>query len=403
MISISEALDHIRAQVRPLPSESVPLHQALDHVLAEDVASDVDSPPHDKSIVDGYAIRCADIAQAGTTLNVIEEVVAGAVPQQAVVAGTATRIMTGAPVPKGADAVVMVEQTEIVGRDRVRISAERITPGRNIMRRAASMRRGETVLQAGHRLRPMEIGLLAEVGRSQVLVVRRPRVAVLPTGDELVSPAEIPAAGQIRNSNGAMLLAAVRRAGGESIELGIGRDNRDSLRRLIGEGLQHDMLLISGGVSAGVLDLVPGVLAELGVRQIFHKVNIKPGKPLWFGVLETGGSAKLVFGLPGNPVSSLVCFELFVRPALRALAGYGFQPRESLIAQLGDDFQQRGERVAYHPARLSGEAGSMVVEPLLWQGSGDLRTLVKANSLIRFDAGERLFKADEPVEGVLLD
>lgn len=403
MISIDEALEHIRAHTHSLPAVCVPLEQALGCVLAEDVASDVDSPPHDKSVVDGYAVRTVDIEQPGATLTVVEEVVAGGVPQRAVTAGAATRIMTGAPVPDGADAVVMVEQTELVGNNNVRINAHRMTSGRNIMRRAVSMRRGETVLQAGHVLRPMEIGLLAEVGRSEVPVFQQPRVAVLPTGDELVSPAEIPAAGQIRNSNGAMLLAAVRRAGAEPVDLGIGRDNRDSLRRLIGDGLEQDMLLISGGVSAGVLDLVPGVLAELGVRQVFHKVNIKPGKPIWFGVLEAGGGAKLIFGLPGNPVSSLVCFELFVRPALRAMAGHPFQPREAIIAQLGDDFQQRGERVAYHPARLSGEAGSMVVEPLSWQGSGDLRTLAKANSLIRFDAGDRLFKEDEPVEVVWLD
>lgn len=403
MISINEALDHIRAQAQALPTERVPLHEALDHVLAEDAASDVDSPPHDKSVVDGYAVRCADIAQPGATLNVVEEVVAGAVPQRAVVVGAATRIMTGAPLPDGADAVVMVEQTERIGSDRVRINAEGITPGRNIMRRAASMRRGETVLRAGHALRPMEVGLLAEVGRSQVLAVRRPRVAVLPTGDELVPPAEVPAAGQIRNSNGAMILAAVRRAGGEPIDLGIGRDNRDSLRRLIGQGLQHDMLLISGGVSAGVLDLVPSVLAELGVRQVFHKVNVKPGKPLWFGVLEADGPTRLVFGLPGNPVSSLVCFELFVQPALRALAGQPFEPRVTVTARLTADFQQRGERVAYHPAQVSHATGWLSAAPLSWQGSGDLRTWAAANALIRFDAGDRLFKAGEQVEVVPLD
>ncbi|HEV3339919.1 MAG TPA: gephyrin-like molybdotransferase Glp [Pirellulales bacterium] len=403
MISIEEALNQIRAHVRPLASERVPLADALDRVLAQDVASDIDSPPHDKSIVDGYAVRSADLSSPATTLSVLEEIVAGAVPKQAVVAGTATRIMTGAPVPAGADAVVMVEQTELVGKDRVRIEFQRIAPGQNIMPRAASMRRDETVLQAGRALRPMEIGLLAEVGQSEVSVLRRPRVAVLPTGNELVSPAEIPAAGQIRNSNGVMLLSAVRRAGGEPTDLGVGRDDRGSLRRLIAGGLHGDMLLISGGVSAGVLDLVPAVLAELGVRQVFHKVNIKPGKPLWFGVLETDGTAKLVFGLPGNPVSSLVCFELFVRPATRALAGHPFEPRPMAAARLSADFQQRGDRVTYHPARLHRSAGSTSAEPLLSKGSGDLRTLAAADGLIRFDSGTRLFKAGETVEIVTLD
>ena len=402
MISIDDALNEIRAQVRPLAGERVPLAEALDRVLAEDVASDVDSPPHDKSIVDGYAVRSADVPSPASLFSILEEVVAGGVPTRAVVPGTATRIMTGAPLPEGADAVVMVEQTKLVDPGRVRIDVPRITAGQNIMPRAASMRRGETVLEVGHWVRPAEIGLLAEVGRSHVLVFRRPRVAVLPTGNELVSPAEVPAAGQIRNSNGAMLLAAVRRAGGEATDLGIGRDDRESLRRLMGEGLQADVLLISGGVSAGVLDLVPAVLAELGVRQVFHKINLKPGKPLWFGVLQRDGARTLVFGLPGNPVSSLVCFELFVRPALRAMTGLVFEARAAIAARLSTDFQQRGERVSYHPARLDRSAAA-TVEPLLWKGSGDLRTLALANALIRFGAGTALFKSGANVEVVPLD
>jgi molybdopterin molybdotransferase len=199
-----------------------------------------------------------------------------------------------------------------------------------------------------------------------------------------------------------MLLAAVRRSGGEATDLGIGRDDRESLRRLIGEGLRSDVLLISGGVSAGVLDLVPGVLAELGVRQVFHKINLKPGKPLWFGVLETDGATRLVFGLPGNPVSSLVCFELLVRPALRAMSGLTFGPQVTIAARLSVDFQQRGDRITYHPARLE-RSSAAAVEPLLWKGSGDLRTLTAANALIRFDTGTALFKSGETVEVVPLD
>lgn len=407
MISIDQALDHIRAHVRPLLSERLTLGQALGRVLAEDIASDVDSPPHDKSVVDGYAVRSADIAPAETILTVIEEVVAGAVPQRAVAAGMAMRIMTGAPLPEGADAVVMVERTEAIGSGagdlgQVRMQAERIKAGQNIVRRASSMHRGETVLRAGHVLRPMEIGLLAEVGRTEVEVFQRPTVAVLSTGNELVPPGDVPSAGQIRNSNGAMLLAAVRRAGGDEADLGIGRDDRDSLRRLMADGLHCDVLLISGGVSAGVLDLVPAVLAELDVRQVFHKVNVKPGKPLWFGVHEAGGSNRLVFGLPGNPVSSLVCFELFVQPALAALTGHPFQPRATVSARLTADFTQRGDRVAYIPARLHGGAGLASVEPLAGQGSGDLRTLTAANALIRFDAGNRTFPSDEIVAVIRL-
>jgi molybdopterin molybdotransferase len=404
MISIDEALAHIASHVRPLTATTVCLHEALDRVLAEDVASDVDSPPHDKSIVDGYAVRSADVRICHTQLAVVEEVVAGDIPHQAVAAGAATRIMTGAPLPEGADAVVMVEQTEPVA-DRsplgqVLIRTGRVTSGQNIMRRASSMRQGETVLSAGHWLRPLEIGLLAEVGRTEIAVVRQPRVAVLSTGNELVPPGETPTAGQIRNSNGAMLLACVQRAGADAVDLGIGRDDRPSLTERMRDGLQSDVLLVSGGVSAGVLDLVPSVLSELGVRPVFHKVAVKPGKPLWFGVLETDSMTRLVFGLPGNPVSSLVCFELFVRPALAAMSGRPFLAAPIRTARLVSGFDQRGERVTYYPAVLGEGDGAPAVEPLSWKGSGDLRTLASANALIRFPAGTRRFEPGEVVEAV---
>lgn len=397
MLAIDQALTEIAAHVRPLTAARVSLADALGRVLAEDVASDVDSPPHDKSVVDGYALRAADVRADGQTLTVIEEIVAGAVPRQTVTAGTAARIMTGAPLPDGADAVVMVERTALVDPATVRLAQQQIVAGQNIVRRAASMRRGETVLCAGHQLRPIEVGLLAEVGRHEVLVFQRPKVAVLATGNELVSPAEVPTAGQIRNSNGAILLAAVRGVGSEGVELGIGRDDRESLGRLMIDGLQSDVLVISGGVSAGVLDLVPGVLAELGVRQVFHKVNIKPGKPLWFGVHAAGGASKLVFGLPGNPVSSLVCFELFVRPALRAMAGQAFSPRATIPARLAAPFQHRGDRPTFYPAKATADGHGYTVAPLAWQGSGDLRTLASANAFIHFAAQEKAYLAGDIV------
>jgi molybdopterin molybdotransferase len=231
----------------------------------------------------------------------------------------------------------------------------------------------------------------------EVEVARRPRVAVLATGNELVPPADLPASGQIRNSNGAMLVSAVGRADCLPVDLGIGRDEPQSLVRLITDGLQADVLLISGGVSAGVLDLVPGVLAGLGVRQVFHKVRVKPGKPVWFGVREAPAAATLVFGLPGNPVSSLVCFELFVRPALRALGGGRFEPLTPLNAALTRGFEHRGERPTYHPGSLTLGDDGWNVEPLAWQGSGDLRALASANALIHFVAGERSYLAGDMV------
>jgi molybdopterin molybdotransferase len=397
MIEVAEALDRVLAGARQKSPVKLTLADALDLMLAEDVASDVDSPPHDKALMDGYAVIAADLAGGEAELDVLEEVTAGAVPTRAVHAGAATRIMTGAPLPNGADAVVMVEQTESLAGSRVRIAAPKVALGQNIMRRAASLRKGAVVLRAGQRLRPIEIGLLAEVGRAEALVIPRPEAAVLSTGNELVPPEVVPAAGQIRNSNGPMLCAQVERAGGRAVNLGIGRDDEVELRRLVSQGLKRDVLVLSGGVSAGVLDLVPRVLAAEGVEQVFHKVNLKPGKPVWFGVREDGGQRTLVFGLPGNPVSSLVCFELFVRPALDALAGRSATEPAPRTARLTREHQQRGDRPTYWPAATERRNGELFVTPLDWRGSGDLCTLASADCLIHFPPGDRQYTAGDEV------
>jgi molybdopterin molybdotransferase len=394
MLSVDDALQLVLSQVRTLGPRNVRLADALGCVLAESVVSDIDSPPHDKSIVDGYAIIAASIMPPPKPLVVIEEVTAGAVPQRKVEPGTATRIMTGAPLPNGADAVVMVEQTRLEG-DQVAILQPTVKPGQNIMRRAASMSRGQTVLQAGKVIRPIEAGLLAEVGCAEADVVPRPTVSVLATGNELVEHAAHPASGQIRNSNGPMLAALAQAAGIVVTSSQIARDTEVDLRRAIEAGLRGDVLVISGGVSAGVLDLVPKVLGDLGVEQVFHKVDLKPGKPLWFGVRRHAtGNQTLVFGLPGNPVSSLVCFELFVRPAIQKLRGLPPTGLRRTTARLTCDHQQRGDRPTYWPARLADHG----VTPLAWQGSGDLRTLADANCLAFFPGGERLFGVGETVE-----
>lgn len=408
MLSVAEALAAIEQAAKPKAAASLPVAACLGLTLAEDVASDVDSPPHDKSIVDGYAVVAADLAGGEASLTVLEEVVAGKLPTKRVERGTATRIMTGAPLPDGAEGVVMVEQTELAPGaggplGQVTIRTAKFTPGQNIMRRAASLRAGDVVLRAGHRLRPIEIGLLAEVGRTAVLAVPQPAVAILPTGDELVEPGQQPAPGQIRNSNGPMLAASVRRAGGTPLELPIGRDEREALRERIAAGLQADVLLLSGGVSAGVLDLVPEVLAELGVRKVFHKVSVKPGKPLWFGMHDRGQSQTLVFGLPGNPVSSLVCFELFVRPALSRLGGRAFAGLAAVSARLASEFVHRGDRPTYHPALLDESPEGATVEPLRWHGSADLRGLASANALVHFPGGDRTFSAGERLETFRLE
>jgi molybdopterin molybdotransferase len=396
MLTVDEALRLVLDHTEPLPPQPVELTGALGHVLAEPVFSDIDSPPHHKSIVDGYALVAADALAPGVKLAVLEEITAGAVPTRTIERGTATRIMTGAPLPPGADAVVMVEKTEPLG-DLVQINEVPVRAGQNIMRRATSLAKGQTVLKAGKLLRAIEVGLLAEVGRPVVSTFPSPRVAIIATGNELVEAAAIPAAGQIRNSNGPLLVGLVEQAGGTPVNLGIARDNAADLRAKIAAALSHDVVVLSGGVSAGVLDLVPQVLADLGALQVFHKVNLKPGKPLWFGTKPgAGGQGRtLVFGLPGNPVSTLVSFELFVRPALQRLRGGAPAGLPRIKARLAGQHQQRGDRPTYWPAQT--QSGGTVTL-LNWKGSGDLWTLADADCLAFFPPGERLFAIGEEIE-----
>jgi molybdopterin molybdotransferase len=253
-------------------------------------------------------------------------------------------------------------------------------------------------------LRAIEIGLLAEVGAAEVAVTPRPRVAILPTGDELVDVRQTPSAGQVRNSNGPLLAAAVAGAGGEAWPLGLAPDERKRLSELVAQGLEADVLLLSGGVSAGVLDLVPEVLAAAGVRRVFHRVRLRPGKPLWFGVCEHAVRRTLVFGLPGNPVSSLVGFELFVRPALEALSGCvaAKDDARNVSALLSQPYTHRGDRPTYQPAQLLHGPDGLRVTPLPWQGSADLRALVAADCLACFPAGDRAYEVGERMDVLLL-
>jgi molybdopterin molybdotransferase len=400
MLSVAAALETVLAHARPLEAVRLPTLAAAGLFLAEDICSDIDSPPHDKSMMDGYALTAQDLAQPQIELAVVEEITAGAMPIKSLSPGTTARIMTGAPIPSGAAGVVMVERCELTAGteaspERVRILDTRLPQNGNIMRRASSLARGQTVLRAGTQIRPIEVGVLAEVGRTEVLVHRRPRVAVMTSGNELVTPDDVPAPGQIRNSNNAMITAFAQRAGAEATNLGIARDEAQAIRALVDRGLQYDVLVLSGGVSAGVLDLVPSVLRDAGVKEKFHKVNLKPGKPLWFGVR----GQTLVFGLPGNPVSSLVGFELFVRPALAQLLGGAPRGMPLSSAKLACDFQQRGDRPTYFPARRvrSSAPTDVAVEPLGWMGSADLAALAQADCLIHFAAGDRLFAAGETV------
>ncbi len=401
MLSVAEAQSLVLDQARPLPAVVAGLTpDALGLVLAEDVASDLDMPPYDKALMDGFAVRVADVSAGRAELRVVEEVTAGKTPRLPVGPGEATRIMTGAPLPAGADAVIQVERTRMVDDQRVAIEQDSVRPELNIVRQGREMRLGQIVLPAGTRLRPQDLGILATVGRTAVKVYPPPRVAVLSTGDEIVDASQKPGPGQIRNGNSPMLAAQAARAGGKPILLGIARDNREDLRTLIEKGLQQDVLILSGGVSAGKLDLVPEVLGELGVRPAFHKVEMKPGKPAFFGSC----GATLVFGLPGNPVSAFVCFELFVRPAIRRLRNAPQTCIPLMHATLDAEFGYRTDRPTYYPARLTRQDdGRWQVGPVPWSGSGDLLPLTHANGLMLVPRGEQRFSAGANMEVLPLE
>jgi molybdopterin molybdotransferase len=402
MLTVDEALKAVLDRAGPLPARRLPLRDALGCVLAEEIIADRDLPPFDKALVDGYAVRAADMDGPGTMLRVGEEIPAGRTPSRPLAPGEAALIMTGAPLPAGADAVVMIEQTGKLPDGRVAFEAGPVAPGQNRLPRGREMRAGDVLLRPGAILHPARLGLLASVGRPEPLVVPRPRVAVVPTGDELVEPDREPGPGQIRNSNGPMLAALARTCGAEVETLPIAPDDPQGLREVLRRGLPADVLLITGGVSAGNRDLVPGALETLDVTRVFHKVRVKPGKPLWFGVGPRRGDegpGTLVFGLPGNPVSGVVGFLLFVRPALDALRGRGPDSgrAEAGLYRLTSAFQQRGDRPTYHPSRLVAEPEGVRVEPLDWAGSADLRTVAQADGFAIFPAGDRGYAAGEAV------
>ncbi|MFM7207644.1 MAG: gephyrin-like molybdotransferase Glp [Planctomycetaceae bacterium] len=399
MIELAAAIAAVERTAAPLPLRRHRLLEAAGGRLAEPVMADVDSPPWDRAMMDGFAVRSADVVgREGdvVVLDVVADLAAGVVTGRPIASGCCARIMTGAPLPPGADAVVPVEAA-VDGTagahagGRVRFRDPRFRAGQHVGLRGAAFAAGSIVLPPGAVLTPAAVGLAAEAGATHVVAAARPRVAILSTGSELVPAGVAPGPGQTRNSNGPMIAAAVTACGGEPVPLGIAADRPEAIRAAVMQGLAADVLVLSGGVSAGDLDLVPSVLEACGVREVFHKVRLKPGKPVWFGTLAraAGRSPALVFGLPGNPASSLVCFELFVRPALAILAG---RPRHEWHLPrsrgvLTAAAKSAADRPVYLPCRLERTAARIDVTPLPWTGSSDLVGLAVADGLVALPAG----------------
>lgn len=392
MLEVATAREIVLRHAKPLPPVSCQLGPGrLGQVLAEDVTSDIDSPPFDKSMMDGYAVRVAD---CGSPLKLVGEVAAGAVSSVPVGEGEAVRIFTGAPIPPGTDAVVKQEDTTVEG-EAVRIQKP-VKPGANIFRRGSEMRVGEVVVPKGTVLTPVACAVLAAAGRESAVLHSRPVVRVVVTGDELVEPKCMPRPGQIRNTNGPMLETLAEQAGGLTHEYVTVRDDADKLKYQIGEAVDvGNVLLLTGGVSVGKYDLVPDVLKSLGVEIHFHTVRMKPGKPLLFGTLGD----KLVFGLPGNPVSAAVGFELFVRPAIDFMCGRTDPGPKELRLPLSEPLAAKHDRPTYHPAVIGADS----VRPLPWQGSADLRALLPANGYVVLPPGEVSFAAGDVVSVISTD
>jgi molybdopterin molybdotransferase len=383
VIEIAQAQRHQPAR------ETVDLPRACGRVLADSVVADRDYPPFDRSTRDGFAVRATDLAAPNVTLRRIGEVKAGDNFEGTVNSGECVQIMTGAPVPAGADAVVMIEFTKMEG-DRVTFDRA-ATARQNIVFRGSEGRAGQELLAPGTKLGYAEMAVAAQVGASRVGVFGRPRVAILSTGDEVVDMTATPGPFQVRNGNGLSIETLVALSGGEAQQVGNAPDEKVGLRRYIEQGLRADILVLSGGVSMGKYDLVEEVLAELGAEIFFDGVAIRPGRPAVFGQCH----GKLVFGLPGNPVSTMVTFELFVLPAIEVLSGTRARPLPLLGARLAEAVHEKEGMAHFLPARIEQVNGEPEVSVLPWKGSGDIVTIARANAFLvvpaerpDWDAGE---------------
>lgn len=397
MVSVEGALAIVLETTPLLPAEEVTLDAALGRVLAEDVATDVDLPPFDRSAMDGFALRAEDVAAAPVSLEVVGMLPAGRSHPSPLGPGQALQIMTGAPVPEGADAVQQVERTRTPEAGRVEVLVA-VAAGANVARRGSEVRAGDVVLRAGVSIDPATVSVLASVGKARVRVGGRPRLAALVTGDELVDAAQRPGPAGIRDSNGPAVLAQARCAGAEATWLGRVGDDASAIEAALAAGLRCDVLVVSGGVSAGAFDLVEAAFARLGVEVLFDRIALKPGAPMVFG----RRGATLVFGLPGNPVSAQVTFDLYVRSALRRMQGARVVTRPCVEVELLGPLRNRSGRQAHLPARVRSADGRLVAEPIRSLGSADVVAHARANALLVMAADRAEALAGERVPARLL-
>jgi len=399
MIPVPEAIQIVLDHTPQLEAESVPLAEALGRFLAEDIVADSDLPPFDRAQMDGYAVRAADTQKVPARLRVVGESAAGSGWHQEMYAGEAVRIMTGAPVPAGADAVQKVEVTRELNDGAIVDILEVVDQGRSIVRRADEIKAGETVLSAGEQVSAEMIATLASFGYASPKVWRRPRVAVMATGSELVNVDEKPGRDQIRDSNNYTIAAYASLAGASVERLPLAGDNREQLKRQMAEAAaSSDVLITSGGVSMGVYDFTKAALIDLGAEIFFERVALRPGKPTVFGRLGD----TLIFGLPGNPVSVSVTFHLFVRTALRAMQGAKECPEQE-TAILLRKVKGTIERASYLPARLlTSDKSCVIAEPLKWGGSSDFVAFARATALIIVPQGMKVIDEGSQVKIIRL-
>ena len=399
VLGVEDALAHILSTVRVLELERAPLLEAAGRVLTEPVTADRDIPPLANSAMDGYAVRGTDIAQSPPVrLRVVGEAAAGHLAEVSVAPGQAVRIMTGAPIPPGADTVVRFESTRLDGDWIEILKVPRA--GANVRAAGEDVRAGQVVLQPGMVLRPQEVGMLAAVGRTAVAVRRRPRVAILATGDEVVLPDQVPGPGQIRDANSYTVAAQVQRCGGVPLLLGVARDREQLVRQGIREALAQraDFIVTSGGVSVGDFDLVKQVLAAEGAMH-FWSLNMKPGRPMAFGVVNDVP----LLGLPGNPVAAMISTELFVRPALLKMQGFADWSRATVQARLAQPIARKDGRRHYLRVQLRGTEAAYEATLTGDQGSGILNSLVQADGLAVIPEECNHLPAGAPVQVILLD